>query len=427
MKTPVRKQLRFATVRMAAAILLLTLWPMRLTAQFAFITNNGAITITHCSPDGSGNLTIPATINGLPVKALKGGTNNAYGLFDSMFTVHSVTIPEGVTDIEWAFVYCFNMFDVAIPSSVTNLGYGAFYHSQLRNVVIPDSVISIGDYAFWNSYGGLTNVTFGSNVQSIGNFAFSGCNRLLNVTIPASVTTVGIGAFGDSEGGLTNITVDAANPSYASVSGVLFNKNLTTLLQFPGGKSGSYVIPNGVTVISDYAFRGCRYLTNVIIPNGVQNIGDRVFDYSGLTSATLAASVTNLGPWAFAELNLKLYCPGNAPAADSTAFNYSSGAVYYLPGTSGWGTSLAGLPTAPWYLPSPLILNNTVRLQAPDNHFGFTVSWATNATVVVEACTNLNQPNWQSVQTNWLTAGTNYFTDPARTNFSNRFFRVRSE
>ncbi len=347
--------------------------------QFTYVTNNGSITITGCS-NALSYVTIPDTINGLSVTALKGTPYQ--GLFGGVnFGVGGVTIPDSVTDIEWSFYYCFNLVNVTIPNSVTNVGDGAFYHSSLSSVTIPSSVLTIGNYAFWNSYSLLTNVTLSEGVQSIGNFAFSGCNKLRSVTIPASVTNIGTAAFADSEGGLTNITVDADNPDYASLSGVLFDKNFTTLLQCPGGTVGGYIVPKSVSSVADYAFFGCVWLTNI-------------------------------------------YFQGNAPSVGSSTFqNVPAGAtVYYLPGTTGWGTTFGGLPTAPWYLPTPLMLNYGVQ----SNQFGFTISWATNASVMVEACTNLTDLVWQPLQTNVLVNGTNYFSDASWTNFPSRFYRVRT-
>jgi hypothetical protein len=60
------------------------------------------------------------------------------------------------------------------------------------------------------------------------------------------------------------------------------------------------------------------------------------------------------------------------------------------------------------------------------NAFGFIISWATNISVVVEVCTNLASPVWQPVQTNALTGGSSYFSDPQWTNYPGRFYRLRS-
>ena len=60
------------------------------------------------------------------------------------------------------------------------------------------------------------------------------------------------------------------------------------------------------------------------------------------------------------------------------------------------------------------------------NGFGFIISWATNVSVVVEACTNLANPIWSPVGTNTLTGGSSYFSDPQWTNYPARFYRLRS-
>jgi hypothetical protein len=68
--------------------------------------------------------------------------------------------------------------------------------------------------------------------------------------------------------------VDVANSVYSSsLDGVLFNKAQTTLITFPPGRGGNYVIPNGVTWIAPLAFSYCTGLTSVSIPNSVTSIG----------------------------------------------------------------------------------------------------------------------------------------------------------
>jgi hypothetical protein len=59
------------------------------------------------------------------------------------------------------------------------------------------------------------------------------------------------------------------------------------------------------------------------------------------------------------------------------------------------------------------------------NRFGFTLNGASNLVVVVEACTNLANPSWSRVETNTLTGGSSYFSDPQWTNYPGRFYRLR--
>jgi hypothetical protein len=73
-----------------------------------------------------------------------------------------------------------------------------------------------------------------------------------------------------------------------------------------------------------------------------------------------------------------------------------------------------------------LILNNGPSFGVRTNGFGFIISWATNISVVVEACTDLASPIWSPVRTNTLTDGSSYFSDPQWTNHPARFYRLRS-
>lgn len=77
-------------------------------------------------------------------------------------------------------------------------------------------------------------------------------------------------------------------------------------------------------------------------------------------------------------------------------------------------------------LPNPLVLNNSPSFGVQTNRFGFTISWATNVPVVVEAYANLGGPVWLPVSTNTLTSGSAYFSDPQWTNYPRRFYRLRS-
>jgi Fe-S cluster assembly iron-binding protein IscA len=313
-------------------------------------------------------------------------------------------------------------------------------------------VTSIGDRAFFNCTS-LTNVTIGDSVTSIGDEAFEYCMSLTGVTIPDSVTSIGGDAFYRCTS-LTAITVDTNNPAYSSVAGILFDHTRTTLVLFPEGIGGSYTIPNSVTNIGDWAFYRCPSLTNVTIGNSVTSIGNYAFEYcTSLTGVTIPDSVTSIGYWAFDyctnligvtipdsvtsirgaafEYCTRLtgvYFKGNAPSADSSVFSGDSKAmVYYLPGFTGWTSTFGGIPTALWFLPNPLIVNNGPSFGVLTNRFGFIISWATNTSVVVEGCTNLAKPVWSPLQANTLSGGSSYFSDPQWTNYRSRFYRLRSQ
>jgi hypothetical protein len=395
----------------------------------------------------------------------------------------SVTIPDTVTCIrDQVFMECSSLTSVMIPNSVTSIWHMAFaYCTGLTNVRIPNSVISIRDNAFDDCISltsitipnGLTNIEDGvfsgctslssfvipNTIISIGVYAFSGCNSLTNITVPSSVISIGDTAFAYCTN-LISIPVDPSNPAYASLDGVLFNKNLTTLVQCPGGKTGGYTIPNSatsigagafwgctslssvtipnsVTSVGDSAFESCRNLTSVTIGNGVTNIGAGAFLYcssltnimlpnsittiagyaflgcSNLTSAAIPDSVTSVGGatfqyctsltsvmignnvssigyeafWGCSNLTTVtipksvtslgydalyfctglegVYFQGNAPSIDGDLFHGDTNAtVYYLPGTTGWGATYGGRPTALWPPPTILIPPRTQTAEA---------------------------------------------------------------
>ena len=220
--------------------------------------------------------------------------------FYNCTSLTSVTIPNSVTSIgEYAFYNCTSLTSVAIPDSVTSIGEYAFSHcTSLTSVTIPDSVTSIGRYAFYYCTS-LTSVTIPDSVTSIGEYAFYDCTSLTSVTIPDSVTSIGWHAF-DGCTSLTGIWVAEGNSHYASdASGVLFNKDKTTLVQCPGAFA-AYTIPNSVTSIGADAFSYCRSLTSVTIPDSVTSIGESSFyKCTSLTSVTIPDSVTSIGYKAF--------------------------------------------------------------------------------------------------------------------------------
>ena len=127
----------------------------------------------------------------------------------------------------------------------------------------------------------------------------------------------------------------------------------------------SVAIPDSVTSIGAMAFYSCQYLASVTIGSNVTSIGSMAFyQCYGLASVTLPASVSSLADMAFYDCTgcIGFYFLGNAPSIGSSVFgddNY--GAVYYLAGTTNWGTTYGGI-SAKQIQYTYAITNSTVTL-----------------------------------------------------------------
>lgn len=100
---------------------------------------------------------------------------------------------------------------------------------------------------------------------------------------------------------ITSIKVVSTNKVFSSVDGVLFNKDKTKLLVYPGGKEGEYTVPDGVKDIANTAFYNTN-IDSISFPNGLTTIGDYAFyNCNDLQSVQIPDSVTSLGKFAFAD------------------------------------------------------------------------------------------------------------------------------
>lgn len=207
----------------------------------------------------------------------------ADGAFSACSAVTGVTLPDGLKIIgSGAFNQC-SAASVNIPDSVEVIADNAFLNSGLKSVFVPASVKEMGNFAFASSWS-LESVILEEGLQSISYGAFNDCTALRSIAIPASVGSIGLHAFSKCTG-LGAISVSEANKAYSSVDGVLLNRNGTTLIQYPAGRSAAeYAIPAQVSRIDSYAFVFCDSLQSVSIPEGVTKIGIRaIHDCPALT------------------------------------------------------------------------------------------------------------------------------------------------
>ena len=147
-----------------------------------------------------------------------------------------------------------------------------------KELVIPDTVTCIAD-----------------------DLKFSRLRDLTKITIPKSVVSIGKDTFGRGCTNLTYIDVATDNPCFKSVNGVLFNRDMTTLIKVPQKYADkSYEIPEGVTHIGEVAFYDCWNLTDIILPESVISIGKDAFTHCDeLVGINIPKNVTEIANGVF--------------------------------------------------------------------------------------------------------------------------------
>ena len=255
------------------------------------------------SKDGRKLLKVPRELSG--AYSVKEGTriicDEAFWWCESL---PDIVIPTSVTSIgDRAFFSCFSLKYISIPKSVICLNGNpfenwngkleclspnfvyeddvlfnkdksriiSFRNRNIKSYVIPSSVTSIGDSVFFYC-DSLSEIVIPSSVTSIGDSAFFSCFSLKYISIPKSVICLNGNPFAGWNGKL-----ECLSPNFVYEDDVLFNKDKSRIISFRKQNIKSYVIPSSVTSIGDWAFRGCRSLSEIVIPSSVTSIGKGAF------------------------------------------------------------------------------------------------------------------------------------------------------
>ena len=190
--------------------------------------------------------------------------------------------------------------EIDIPATVKEIVGGAFYCCMdLKDFEMPASLESIGDMAFFECLL-LTKIELPDNLQSLGDEAFYRCENLESVSIGKNLSEMGMIPFCEC-GKLASVTIDEANLGYVAIDNVVYARQGTQaadgmVLLWGAGSLQSVAIPDGVSVISDYAFSECKELASVEIPNSVREIRNEAFSQcESLAEVTIPKSVNNMG------------------------------------------------------------------------------------------------------------------------------------
>jgi len=238
--------------------------------------------------------------------------------------ITSIVFGSGITKIDDnAFSNALQLNSITVTPYINEIGKNAFINTPLTNIyfeeIFSSSQLSlINENAFYNT--DISNISFPDNLTNINTNAFHGSN-LENITITNKVQEIGDDAFGYIEP-LKSIDVCGNNNFYSDLSGILFNKNKTVLIRCPPNTTlTSFAIPSSVITIKESAFYNVDNITsltfddisnsqlkiiennafsfmsnlnNLILPEGLIEIGDYAFSHTSISSITIPSTVITI-------------------------------------------------------------------------------------------------------------------------------------
>lgn len=242
-------------------------------------------------------------------------SSNTGGQFpiDLYYTINtdqkSVTVTQGPSS------YAGNLIEIPATVTyegkeyaVTTIGYKAFQQTKITEVIMPNTITEIESYAFDGSDVG--SITFSKNLKTIGDYAFNSTN-LQQVELFEGLETIGKYAF---HGGSyqEHIKTLILPNTLLEIGENAFSHNAITFLKIPDNieeiKSRTFeycnldsvVLPSKLRIIGESAFANCSSIRYIKFPNTLTEIKQSAFSgCSGLLSVTLPDNVQIVGNRAF--------------------------------------------------------------------------------------------------------------------------------
>ncbi len=230
----------------------------------------------------------------------------AYDTFSGCERLVSVQIPGVINVANQAFANCVSMRQISMPSAQT-IGEYAFYRCYSLESVDISSAKTIGQCAF-EACASLAGITLGEDLETISEAAFRDCGKLVYIVnksaLPLKTGEMGVGYITRN----AQFVVSEADSSLKTEGDftyiVVKESETVTKTYFVSytGSDSKVVLPaklggNSYDIIR-FAFYGSR-VTEVVIPEGVTDIGNSAFAYSTIQKVTLPSTLRTISDSVF--------------------------------------------------------------------------------------------------------------------------------
>ncbi len=289
-----------------------------------YMVQNGIVVITGVSSSGD-VLTIPETIEGLPVVAITSLSGCEY---------NEIVIPDTITSLSAAaFDGCYDLTKITIGTGVKTLSNRMFIDAyNLTEIVVSDKN---------EKYTSVDGIVYDKDVTTMVAIPYG---KTTQHTVPETATDIYLYISGSYKFGIVLLN---DNTGYITEDGVIYNKDKTIVYACDPTKTGSYTMPDTVEIINNAAFKNsslekvvvsqkvtdivyCAFMNNenlkeVVLPNTLTSISQGAFQGCGnLTDVNMPSELTSIGNNAFASSGIKKAdIPGGVKTIESSAFMYS--------------------------------------------------------------------------------------------------------
>lgn len=174
----------------------------------------------------------------------------------------------------------------------------------------------------WDKYyKDVKRVVINEGIKHVYPHIFGGLENLESIDLPSTLKTFSGDCLSPSSEKVMNISVHRDNHNFCSVDGILYDKDMTTLVKFPSGRGGEYIVPDGIKIIGEAAFFESQ-LKKITLAQSVRKIESKAFNHSQILYFNLPEKLEYIGSYAFSRTNAaNIHLPSSVKTIKSCAFD----------------------------------------------------------------------------------------------------------